>query len=165
MKRSRLNRGKPLDRGKPLARGAPLKRTRLRPVGRKRKVKTEKGFGKPHPVTGKTRGDAVRAMPCIVAQAFADRHGWTLDEANIAKCMGDIQACHARARGAGGVKGDAMDLFPGCFTHHAEAGELPGIGYWEGTARAVFEEKYGVSVTGTAAEIAADLTTRGYPIV
>lgn len=130
----------------------------------RRQIDHAKGYGEPHPATGKNRGHAVRAMPCIVAEAMAKRQNWSPeDSARMRGCSHVIEACHARARGMGGAKGDQHDLFPGCSTHHTEAGEMPGPGRWEGTARAVFEETYGVDCTAKAAEISVQLTAEGYP--
>lgn len=123
-----------------------------------------KNYGEPHPETGKTRGDAIRAMPCIVATVMAERQGWPVEHcARLRECGWEIRACHARARGMGGVKGDCYDLFPGCDKHHAEAGELPGPGRYDGSDRARFEQTYGVDLTERAALIAEQLTAQGYP--
>lgn len=88
---------------------------------------------------GGRRGAAVRKMRCCAADSA--RH----------TCGGPMQACHARARGMGGVQGDARDLFPACAAAHREAGE-------RGTSqRAAFEQLHGVDVTAIAERIAAEL--------
>lgn len=88
---------------------------------------------------GGRRGERVRSMGCMVSGKAGHR------------CSGRVEACHARARGRGGVKGDSGDLWNGCHGAHLEAGEL------RTTERARFIEKYGVDPTVRAAEIKAQL--------
>lgn len=116
------------------------RRTRLG-RNRKRSAKTHaRNFG--------DRADAVRAMPCILA----GRH----------ECRGPVQACHAKARGMGGAKGDRRDLWPGCAAAHEEAGERPGLGRWAGTKRAAFVERWGTDPELVAREVAERLDAAGY---
>ncbi len=88
------------------------------------------------------RGEAVRAMPCIIAGREGHR------------CRTPVQACHDKARGIGGVHGDANSLFPGC----AEAHLLAGARRTE--QREGFEHVYMVDITKTCEVIAADLDVR-----
>lgn len=93
-----------------------------------------RGFG-----VGGRRGEAVRAMACLVTDS--PHH----------QCTSPTRACHARARGRGGVKGGARDLWPGCDAAHREAGELGS------SARGAFELRHGVDVTAAAERIAEQL--------
>lgn len=157
-----------MKRSKPLARRTELRRTRLErggcqlvrrtklePRGRKsakRRAKVKaKGFGAPRPGDGRTRADAVRELPCIIAGH--------LDHA----CTSITRACHARARGRGGAKGTARDLFPGCDLAHRIFGELPGPGHYEGSIRQLAELRYGIDLVLEARKIAERLDTEGYP--
>ena len=97
------------------------------------------------------RGDAVRAMRCIILGVAGHR------------CRTPVEACHSDARGMGGVGGGRRDLFPGCSDAHREAGERPGPGRWEGTARAAFVARYGIDPQTEADRIALELDARGIP--
>ena len=71
MKRSRLNRGKPLDRGKPLARGAGLKRgKRINPTNPKRRAANRaKRYG--------PQAALCRTLPCATCgNRPAQPHHW-----------------------------------------------------------------------------------------
>ncbi len=57
----------------------------------------------------------------------------------------------------GGYGGDRTKLVPLCRRHHGEAGE------YSTSQRTEFEECYGVDLVARAAEIADDLTAKGYP--
>lgn len=94
------------------------------------------------------RAAAVRAMPCLLA----GRH----------QCTSPVRACHSRARGMGGAKGDRRELWPGCDLAHSEAGERPGLGRYEGSQRQAFERRYQIDIEEEAARIAALLDERGY---
>jgi hypothetical protein len=132
-----------------------LTRTQLRPNGKRSSARRARAharnFGAPRPDDGDTRDAAVRRMPCI------------LDGRRGHRCTSATRACHARARGAGGAKGDRFDLWPGCDAAHREAGEQPGLGRWEGTLRAMFEARYELSLRTVADDIAQRLTEEGYP--
>ena len=138
----------PMQRGKPLARG-----TRINPVNRKRKAATfARNFG--------DRGEAVRAMRCLVAVAMLgsiDRNASNAWVYSSSYCRPpfETQAAHATARGMGGAKGDRRDLVPLCAKHHAEAGEA------RTSARADFERRYSLDLQAEAARIAAELDDRG----
>lgn len=98
-----------------------------------------------------SRADWVRQQPCLVAGLCGHR------------CVGKVQAAHVVARKMGGCGGDRRKQVPLCSAAHREAGEYPQLGRWEGTQRALFEEKYGVSLTEKAREIAEYLDTLGFP--
>jgi len=100
------------------------------------------------------RADHIRAMPCLVAAAWSPPQ-WT--EAGAPRCFGDVQACHARARGMGGVKGDRRTLVPLCAAHHRESGEL------NTTERAEFEARYQIDLTAKAAALAIVFDGLGVP--
>lgn len=110
-----------------MARRSPLKRkTRLAPVNPKRAAaRRAEAFGE--------RGEAVRAMACVVGQG----------------CRGRIHAAHARSRGAGGTR---RDLVPLCELHHREQHQR-GI--------KTFEADHGLDLAGEAAKVAAELDARG----
>lgn len=142
MKRSgELKRRTPLKAGKPLSRGgggldrsgSSLRRTRVRARNPERKAETyARNFGE--------RGDAVRAMRCLVAG-----------------CRYFPQACHARARQMGGHGGDRRSLVPLCDTHHRESSEF------RTSARAAFERRTGLDLVAEAERIALELDERGLP--
>jgi hypothetical protein len=97
-----------------------------------------------------SRADWVREQPCLIHERVGH------------VCNSRTQAAHARPRKAGGRGGNRRDLVPLCAAAHAEAGEFPGIGRWEGTQRWAFEVKYELSLVEKAAEIAALLDSLGY---
>lgn len=156
MRSKPLARRTPLRRGKPLERSGPLaRRTELHPRGpksakRRARIKA-KGFGAPRPGDGRTRADAIREMPCIIA-GHRDH-----------VCTSITRACHSRARGRGGEKGTARDQFPGCDLAHQIFGELPGPGHYEGSIRQLAELHYGIDLVLEARKIAEQLDTEGYP--
>lgn len=78
------------------------------------------------------RGDAVRAMRCLVRG-----------------CHQPTEAAHVIARGMGGAKGTARHLVPLCRLHHTEASE------YRTSARARFEERTGLDLLAEAERIAA----------
>lgn len=97
-----------------------------------------------------SRADWIRGQPCLV-RGIAGH-----------VCKTRTQAAHSKPRKAGGRGGNRRDLVPLCAEAHAEAGEYPGIGRWEGTQRWAFETRYGLSLVEKAAEIAAFLDSLGY---
>jgi hypothetical protein len=72
-------------------------------------------------------------------------------------CRGAPMNAHTRARGAGGAKGTYRDIVPLCAVHHAEAGEMPGPGHWEGSKRQAFQIAHGIDLERAAKRIARDL--------
>lgn len=113
---------------KPLRRRKPINR-----VNRKRRAELyERNFGE--------RGDAVRAMPCLLAK--------TKD------CDQPIEAAHASARGMGGVKGDRRQLVPLCGRHHTISGTM---------APSDFIARYKINLRTEARRIARELDACGIP--
>lgn len=116
-----------------LTRRAPMKRTWLKPRNDRRRAEMHaRNFG--------LRGDAVRAMPCLVPG-----------------CRRPTVAAHAKARKMGGCGGDRRELVPLCQPDHQEAGEF------RTSARAAFESRHGLDLVAEAARIAAELDQRGLP--
>lgn len=115
-----------------------LKRTPIARKNPERRAKMfERNFGE--------RGDPVRAMMCLASGHRSD------------PCSGPIQACHAIARGMGGVKGDRRCLVPLCAKHHRASGE-------HGTSqREAFEKKHKIDLVAEAERIAKELDEQGIP--
>lgn len=84
------------------------------------------------------RGDAVRAMPCLVGVG----------------CRGPIQAAHVKARGMGGRGGDRRSLVPFCAGHHNEQSTRGVL---------TFAAKYSLDLASEAGRIALELDARGLP--
>lgn len=128
MKRSPLKRGSPLTRS-----------TRVRASNPARRAKTfARNFGE--------RGEAVRAMGCLVAGVRGR---------SVSACRGDVQAAHTVPRGMGGANGDRRRLVPLCFGHHTEAGEH------RTSDRAAFEARCRLDLDAEASRIAVELDERG----
>jgi hypothetical protein len=104
----------------------------VRPYGpaKRRQSKSARAYG----VDGR-RGTAVRRMRCI---------GTTTELGRRYRHTGLVQASHTRARGMGGVNGDARDLVPQCPSCHRWWERDPG-GY---------EYATGVHMAGEAERIA-----------
>jgi hypothetical protein len=100
---------------------------------------------------------------------FGERRAWIVSLGCLIaghplhRCEGVIEAAHTEARGMGGAKGDRRKQVPLCTAAHREAGEHPGIGRWEGTKRAAFQERYAIDLTAKAAELAERADALGYP--
>lgn len=85
------------------------------------------------------RGDYIRRMPCLL---------WAKGPS---LCEGQVQAAHVRSRGAGGTR---RDLVPLCAGHHEQQHRW-GI--------VTFQDRHRLDLFAVAAEIAADLDSRGVP--
>lgn len=83
------------------------------------------------------RGAAIRAMPCLIADAHT--------------CGGKMEAAHAKSRGAGG---DRRHLVPLCSLAHREQHDR-GV--------ATFQQKYGVNLLEESTRIATELDIQGLP--
>ena len=77
----------------------------------------------------------VRAWPCAIGPD--------------ANCWGDVQACHVKTRGAGGM--DRGNLWPGCLTHHAEQHAMDIVS---------FQRHYGIDLERVAHELERLYETR-----
>ena len=91
------------------------------------------------------RGPAVRAMYCLTLPASPRR------DAAAGGCSGQVQAAHAKSRGAGG---DRRHLIPLCAAHHAEQ-HRRGV--------RTFERLYDLDLYAEADRIARELDARGLP--
>lgn len=111
---------------------SPIKRrTPLRQRNRKRAAKSyARNYGE--------RGDAVRAMRCLVG----------------VNCRGPIQAAHVKARGMGGRGGDRRSLVPFCAGHHDEQTRRGGK---------TFAATHRLDLHAEAERIALELDARGIP--
>mgnify|MGYP001453131785 CR=1 FL=1 len=89
------------------------------------------------------RAEAVRGMRCL-----ARREWW---EAPQKLCAGDIEAAHAKSRGAGGNR---RHLVPLCQRHHREQHDRGVL---------TFQTTYRLDLRAEADRIAAELDARGLP--
>lgn len=111
-------------------RAGPMKRSPLRRSNpRRRRAAHARDFGE--------RAAIIRTMPCLAA---AD-----------GRCLGRIEAAHARSRGAGG---DRHHLVPLCTGHHREQHDH-GV--------QTFARKHGLDLLTHAHRIAAELDAQGVP--
>lgn len=132
-------------RSKGLARtGGPKRKTRIKASNpKRRKERYDRNYGE--------RREWIVSRGCEIA-------GHPLH-----RCRYPLEAAHVDARGMGGAGGDRRKVVCLCRAAHDEAGERPGIGRWEGTKRAVFQEKYGIDLDARAEEIALEADMLGYP--
>lgn len=89
------------------------------------------------------RGEAVRAMPCVVERECVGL---------LRACFGPIQAAHVTARGMGGCNGDRRSLVSLCAAHHRQQGDM-GV--------KSFERLHEIDLTAEAERIAAILDECG----
>lgn len=127
---------------KPLRRSTtPIKRkTRVRPINRKRKAKTfARAYG------GSARAEFVKGMACIVGRIQ-----------EYPKCWGDMVNAHIKGDGAG-RKADARFCVPLCVYHHDQLHELQPR---------LFQLGYGVNLeeAAKATEMAWQLVSNVRPI-
>ena len=90
---------------------------------------------------GEGKADWIRGQECFVAR-FGTCEGVTAmghKTVELPSCLGDIEAMHARSRGAGGT---AKDLVPACAYHHRNS-HTQGV--------RTFERKYTISLRMAAA--------------
>ena len=137
-----------------------LKRhTPLAPANRGRRAKL-------HAANYGARGEAVRAMPCLVAKHhYEDQAGpsWHIRELieggrhpGELACSGAVEAAHLEgARGMGGCNADNRGLGPLCSWHHKQAGER------RGSQRDAFARLYAIDCSAEVVRIAIELTARG----
>ena len=99
--------------------------------------------------------DFIRGEPCILLGRWEQRgHHSTwcgiepLDRPH--DCVGRIQACHVKSRGAGGS--DVANLYPGCAAAHHEQHAI-GI--------PAFEARWGVNLAAAAERLAVRWVDRG----
>ena len=123
-----------------------LKRVRVKAYNAKRK-------GSKFPKRRDTAyTDWVRAQPCIIRR----RHGWDWDwdEAwrDFHRCCGDVQVCHIRTRGAGGM--DRDNVVPMCALAHDQQHAL-GI--------PAFEIRWGVDLKDIAHRLTAQYEAEKFP--
>jgi len=135
-----------------------MKRSRIRSVNRgRREVASARNYGAQHPLTGMTRADAIRAMPCLAAGRAGHR------------CRTRVQAAHVVPRRMGGCGGDRHHQAPLCADAHRDAGELPSPWMradperYRGTQRGAWEERHGIDLLAEARRIDEKLTAEGYP--
>ena len=83
------------------------------------------------------RGEAVRAMPCLIAAQHT--------------CGGKMEAAHAKSRGAGG---DRRHLLPLCSRAHREQHDRGVL---------TFQTTYQVDLLVEADRVAGELDARGLP--
>jgi len=88
------------------------------------------------------RGDAVRAMHCLVGGIESTG------------CRGPIQAAHVKARGMGGCNGDRRSLVPFCAGHHDEQTRRGGK---------TFAATHRLDLAAEAERVALELDARGIP--
>lgn len=116
---------------KPIARRTPLNRRNAK--------RCAKRFAENYGV----RGDAIRGMACLLAHR---QHGDGKPE-----CEGDIEAAHAKSRGAGGNR---RDLVPLCRGHHALSHRI---------GSKTFDKRMQISLRDAADRIAVTLDELGLP--
>jgi hypothetical protein len=131
------------ENSKQLERHTPIKKKN----DKRAAAKYEKNYG--------VRADKVRAMHCLVVPLHA------LDQRIT--CRGRIVAAHAVPRKMGGCGGDRRKLVNLCAGHHDEAGEYAPPDRYEGSARQVFELRWGVDLLVHAAMLAARFDAMGLP--
>lgn len=132
------------QRSKPLARGpGPKRKTPLKASNPKRRAEKYK-------------------------RNYGHRRGWIVEQGCVIaghplhRCRGRVVAAHVIARGMGGEKGDLRKQVGLCESAHEEAGEYPGIGRWEGTKRAGFEQRYEIDLLAKAEELAMAADALGF---
>lgn len=104
-----------------------MRRTPMKRVNpRRRRAQHRRNFG--------ARAPVVREMACLAASS---------------ECAGQVEAAHARSRGAGG---DRFQLVPLCTAHHREQHSV-GV--------RTFQTRHGIDLLAAAARIAAELDARG----
>ena len=112
-----------------------MKRTRMKKINTKRG-----GHAFPKNVDLDYRA-FIRTQPCILggpwrARLACDARGRFLEH----RCVGRIQACHVKSRGAGGK--DVGNLYPGCALAHDEQHRI-GI--------PAFQKRWGINLAKIAA--------------